>query len=252
MGSHIGNFDDGDLVFVSPNIPHVWRNDQVFYEGNKDLLVDVYVIHFTYNALGKDFFELPEFANVRKLFSEGQQGLLIRRQGQKKISKLVKQVYNTKGIERIRYFLKTLETLAEIKEFEPLSSPGYVLTSTTSDQNRINKVIDYLMMHYQKDIVLDEVANLVNLNKSSFCRYFKSRTSKTYSEFLNEIRVAHACKLLAENNMSVSEICYETGYNNISHFNRKFKQITGLTASDYAKKYLDAAIAIGESDRDSI
>ena len=97
------------------------------------------------------------------------------------------------------------------------------------------------MENYTKELNLDEIANIVNLNKSSFCRYFKSRTHKTCSHFLNEIRIAHACKLLINSNMSISEICYETGYNNISHFNRQFKQITGLTAREYTKKYLKSA-----------
>ena len=98
--------------------------------------------------------------------------------------------------------------------------------------------MNFLMNNYTREIQLEEVAGLVNLNKSSFCRYFKYRTHKTCSQFLNEIRIAHACKLLINGELSISEICYETGYNNISHFNRQFKLITGLTAKAYTNKYL--------------
>ena len=238
MGNHIGNFNDGDLVFISPNLPHVWKNDKDFYQGNKKLGVDVYVIHFSEDSLTPGFFDLPEFTNIRSLFALGQQGVLIKAKNSQKISNLIKKVYSSSGIERLTLFFKTLEAFAETDDYELLSSPGYANSINSTDSKRINKVINYLMENYYKENKLEKVADIVNLNKSSFCRYFKSRTHKTYSQFLNEIRIQHACKLLVYKKLSISEICYEVGYNNISHFNRQFKQITRLTASEYAKKYL--------------
>ncbi len=238
MGNHIGNFNDGDLMFISPNLPHVWRNDNDFYQGNKNLIVDVYVIHFREDSLQPGFFDLPEFNHIRDLFVRGQQGVLIKGKNRKIISKLIKEVYYSTGIERLILFLRTIEAFANAEKYELLSSPGYANSINNTDSERINKVMDYFMKNYKQEIKLDEVAKLVNLNKSSFCRYFKSRTHKTYSQFLNEIRIQHACKLLIVKKMTVSEICYEVGYNNISHFNRQFKLLTGLTAKNYAKKYL--------------
>jgi len=238
MGSHIGNFSDGDLMFIGSNLPHVWRNDQDFYKGNKDLFVDVYVIQFREDSLKPGFYDLPEFVQIKKLFLLGQQGLLIKGNDKNKIIELIKAVYNSFGIERLINFLKTLEAVSKTTNYELLSNLGYQNSVTTTDTERINKVMNFLMDNYTHEINLDEVAALVNLNKSSFCRYFKSRTHKTYSQFSNEIKIAHACKMLITSNMTISEICYEIGYNNISHFNRQFKLITGLTAGAYAKKYL--------------
>ena len=135
----------------------------------------------------------------------------------------------------------TLETIAGTTDYELLSGPGYASSQSTSDTERINKVMSFLMEKYTQEINLEEIASLVHLNKSSFCRYFKSRTHKTCFQFLNEIRIAHACKLLINSNITISEICYEVGYNNISHFNRQFKLITSLTAREYVKKYLRSA-----------
>ncbi len=238
MGNHIGSFNDGDLMFISPDLPHVWRNDSDFYQGNENLKVDVYVIHFREDSLMPGFFDLPEFVRIKKLFIRGQQGILIKGRDHSKISALIKNVYHADGIERLILFFRTLEAFAETTSYELLSSPGYVNSVNSTDTERINKVMEFLVDNYSRDIKLEEVAGLVNMNKTSFCRYFKSRTHKTYSLFLNEIRVVHACKLLTNNNMTISGICYEVGYNNISHFNRQFKGITGLTAKEYRMKYL--------------
>ena len=246
MGNHAGNFSDGDLMFISPNLPHVWKNDDDFYRENKDLSVDVYVIQFREDALGEGFFDLPEFVNVKKLFLLGQQGILVLGKEQRKIAELIKRVYESSGIERLTLFLKTLDAFANSLDYNLLSSPGYTNSFNIADTERINKVMTFLIENYNQEINLEEIAALVNLNKSSFCRYFRYRTHKTCSQFLNEIRIAHACKLLINRNMAISAICYETGYNNISHFNRQFKLITKLTAREYAKKYLkNAAIATG-------
>lgn len=237
VGSDIGNFSNGDLMFISPNLPHVWRNDNDFYKGNMSLKVVVYVIHFREDALGKDFFNLPEFAHIRNLFKRGQQGVLIKGKDHKKISNLIKKVISSSGLERLLLFFKTLEILAVCKSYELLSNTGYINSVNKSDTHRINKVVNYMMDNYSGEVSIDKIAELVNMNKSSFCRYFKMRTNKTCTEFLNEIRIAHACKLLINSSLNVSQICYETGYNNISHFNRQFKLVTGVTAKTYAKKY---------------
>jgi AraC-like DNA-binding protein len=242
MGNHIGNFGDGDLMFISPNLPHVWKNDKNFYNNQKDYFVDVYVIHFLEDALTKGFFNLPEFAHIKKLFLLGQQGLLVRGKDVKKISELIKKVYRSSGIDRLILFFKTLDTIANTSDYELLSSPGYIISFNLADSERINKIMNFIMENYAQEIKLEEIAGLVNLNKSSFCRYFKYRTHKTFSQFLNEIRIAHACKLLINKNMTITEICYETGYNNISHFNRQFKLITSSTASEYAKNYLKMSV----------
>lgn len=237
MGNHIDNFTDGDLMFISSNLPHVWKNDKDFYQGNKDLFVDVYVIHFKDDVLGPGFFDLPECAHIKKLFTKGQQGVYLKGADHKRISQLVKDVVVATGIDRLLLFLKTLDTIAHTNDYELLSSTGYTNSVSSSDTERINVVVNYIMQNYANSITVEEIANMSNLTVSSFCRYFKSRTQKTFSEFLNEVRILNACKLLVKNDMSITEICYETGYNNISHFNRQFKLLTGLTAKEYAKKY---------------
>ena len=242
MGNHIGNFNDGDLLFMSSNLPHRWKNDQDFYKGNKELLVDVYVIHFLEDALKEGFFDLPEFAHIKKMFVLGRQGILIKGKDCTVISSLIKEVVYSEGIERIMLFIKTLDLIARAKDIELLSSPGYVSTVNLLDTERINKVINYITDHYAAEINIEDVASLANLSVSSFCRYFKSRTRKTFSEFLNEVRILNACKALMTSDNTITQICYRNGYNNISHFNRQFKIITGVTAKEYKKKHMAVAL----------
>jgi YesN/AraC family two-component response regulator len=115
---------------------------------------------------------------------------------------------------------------------------GYENSVDLADAERINTVMNFVMTNYSEDIKISTIAKLISLTEASFCRYFKSKTHKTFSQFLNEVRILNACKLLVDSNMTITQICYTTGYNNISHFNRQFKLITGLTAKEYAKKYL--------------
>lgn len=239
MGSHIGNFSDGDLMFISSDLPHVWRNDMDFYQGNDDLFVDVYVIHFREDALKEGFFDLPELIPIKKLFDRGQQGVFIKQgKDHRRISTMIKEVVSSSGINRLILFLETLDAIANTQDYDLLSSPGYTNSVNLADTKRINAIMDYVMNHYSEEVKIETIATLANLTKASFCRYFKSKTHKTFSQFLNEVRILNACKLLINSNMTITEICYNTGYNNISHFNRQFKLITGLTAKGYSKKFL--------------
>ncbi|HEY5408376.1 MAG TPA: AraC family transcriptional regulator [Ginsengibacter sp.] len=239
MGNHIGNFSDGDLMFISSNLPHLWKNDKDFYQDNEELFVDVYVIHFRENALMDGFFDLPELNHIKKVFIRAQQGVFIRcGKDHETISTLVKKVVSSSGFNRLTLFLKTLDAIANTEDYELLSSPGYTSSVNLADTERINIVMDFVMNHYSEEVKIEKIATLTNLTTASFCRYFKSKTHKTFSQFLNEVRILNSCKLLVNSNMTITQICYNTGYNNISHFNRQFKIITGMTAKEYAKKFL--------------
>jgi len=240
MGNHIGNFNDGDLLFISSNLPHRWKNDKDFYKGDETLYVDAYVIHFLEDALGEGFFDLPEFPHIKKLFTLGSQGLRVTGEDYNEIASLVKEVVGANGINRFMLFLKTLDLIAKTKDYELLSSPGYVSKMNPLDTERFNKVINFITDNYSTEINIEEIAHQANLSVSSFCRYFKKRTRKTFSQFINEVRISNACKALTTSDETITQICYSTGYNNISHFTRQFKIITGLTAKEYRKKHTAA------------
>lgn len=236
MGDHIGQFSDGDLVFISANVPHVWRNDQDFYQGNPEKMVDVYVIHFLPEMFER-LLGLPEAAKIRELFTKGEQGLSIIGETHANISQQVKTLYHSTGFQRLILLFDILQTLSLSQDLVPLSSPGFHHSNNPIDSQRISVVYEYVMNHFDQPISLEQAASMIHLNKTSFCRYFKSRTSKTFSSFVNEVRIGKACRLLVHSQHTVSQIAAMVGYNNISHFNRQFKLLTGMSATRYKRQF---------------
>ena len=140
--------------------------------------------------------------------------------------------------KRLILLLSILEEIATAKDYIPLSSPGFMQSHGDTNRDKIKLVFEYTFNHYNEKITLHEVAALLNMTTQSFCRYFKNRTNKTYIQFLMEVRIGYACRLLVEDEKNVSEICYECGYNNLSHFNQQFKTITTKTPLEYKGDYL--------------
>ncbi len=141
------------------------------------------------------------------------------------------------GFERFIEILNILNNLAESGDFKTLSAISSANPPSDEESQKVNDVINYILTHYKEQIELQKVADVANYSKAAFCRFFKQRTRKTFSQFLNEIRIANACKLLHNTDLNISQICYESGFNNISNFNRQFKRITGITPMLYLKKY---------------
>ncbi|RZL29198.1 MAG: AraC family transcriptional regulator, partial [Pedobacter sp.] len=153
---------------------------------------------------------------------------------------LMKAAIDATNLDRIIILLSILKTLAETDEYETIvTSKNTFYQSNESETLRINKICTYTLSNYKKDITLDEVASLSNLSVTSFCRYFKLMTKKTYYDFLIEIRVSHACRFLIENKLPTEMICFDCGFNNVSNFYRHFKKVTGMTPLDYKRKYLN-------------
>ena len=237
VGNHIGNFHDGDIALIGSNLPHVWKNDDDFYKNDRSKISDIYVIHFLIEKIATTLFSLPETVKINKLLARSNKGLLITGKTRLIVAEKIKTLYQTKGFERILLLLDILNVLAESRELLPLSSEGFHMVTSQVDQERIRKVHDYVMLNYHKEVSVQTMAEMLHLTKSSFCRYFKSRTSKTFSRFLNEIRIGKASRLLISNNQTVVEIAKTVGYNNISHFNRQFKEITGKTPKQFSLEY---------------
>jgi AraC-like DNA-binding protein len=236
VGDHTEIFEDGDLVFLGPNLPHAYQNDPVYYQGNKSLTAEAIVIHFREEFLGKEFFNLPEMIAINQLFDKARFGLKVLGNTRQQIADIMQEMLALSGYRRIAHLLQILELLSLSEEYQLLVSPGFVQQYIASGTDPITKVHEYIITNFTKDISLGEVAEVANMSIPSFCRSFKACTRKSFSHFLNEVRIGYACKLLLEDKYNISRICYESGFNNMSNFNLQFKKITGIPPLQYKKR----------------
>lgn len=239
IGDNISNFAADEMVLLGENLPHTWRCKEEYFQNNPDLKVEAMVIHFLPDCLGKHLVSLPEAYLIPKLFEKAKSGMIIFGKAKEQLAALMEKAVHATNLERIIILLTILKTLAETDEYETITSKNTFYQSNESETLRINKICTYTLTNYKKDITLEEVASLSNLSITSFCRYFKLMTKKTYYDFLIEIRVSHACRYLIENKLPTEMICFNCGFNNVSNFYRHFKKVTGMTPLDYKRKYLN-------------
>ena len=236
VGDYEEAFTDGDLVFLGPNLPHSFQNDPAWYKGDPSLTAEAIVIHFTGDFLGKDFFNLPEMIQVNQLFDQAKFGLKILGNTRQKISDIMHEMLTLNGHGRIIKLLSILEILSQSEEIKVLANRGFVQQYAVSGNDRITRVNEYIMKHFNKDISLSDVAEVANMSIPAFCRFFKACTRKAFSIYLNEIRVGYACKLLLEEKYNISQTCYVSGFNNMSNFYRQFKKVTGKSPLQYKQR----------------
>jgi len=233
MGDHIADFDNNELILVGPNIPHFWRNDD-----KTDLSVaKAFVIHFREDFLGDTYFKLPETQSINKLFEKAQTGLKITGRTNIELSVIIENFSSFTGFERLLMLQKMLFIIAESQDYETLASPGFIDSFKTNQEERLNKVFEYVMYNFKEKISLQDISAVACMSEVAFCRYFKSRTSKSFFIFLNDIRIGYTCRLLVESNMNITEICCEAGFNNLSHFHQQFKEHTKRTPQEYRKLF---------------
>ncbi|MBL7817842.1 MAG: helix-turn-helix domain-containing protein [Saprospiraceae bacterium] len=238
IGDDIRHFEAGDTVFLGPNLPHLWRSDRVYFERPSTLQTQGIVVYFTVDFLGSDFFEKPEMYALKQLLKNSERGLDIQNTMRETVVEDLKELTILRGFDGILKVLSVLQKLAQTNDYQFITSPHYENNYKISETERMRLVHEYVMKHYKEKISLSAVAALANMTEAAFCRYFKSRTNKTFSDFVSEIRIGHACKLLLDNKMSVAQVCYESGYNTVSNFNSQFKALKGQSPKQYQKMYM--------------
>ena len=237
IGDNISRFTSGDVLLVGSNLPHYWRCDDVFFQNNTGLVAEAKVTHFLENFWGHQFLELPENKHIASLLKKSRYGIKVVGEAKAKVQVILNKMLCAVNGERIVLLLEALNEIASSEEIVLLSSQTFQADYNEYESERIHEIYNYTMNNFKKKISLEEIAKIAYVSPNSFCRYFKSHTGKTYSRFLIEVRVGHACKLLIEDKYSASKICYESGFNNFSNFNRHFRMITGKSPLEYKKAF---------------
>jgi AraC-like DNA-binding protein len=237
IGDSVIRFYPDDLVIIGKNIPHVWYSDEKYKKGNSNLYVEVIYILFKTEIFGEQFWQLPESKILYKLLQRSQRGISVTGKTRAEVSHLMRSISKSTGCSRLIILLSILEKITTQKEYKFLTSSNVQNMINAYDSDRLNKVYDYVMHNFHQDITLKQIASLASLSIPSFCRYFKKRTNKTFIKLLTEIRISHACRLLTEEDLSVTSVCYICGFTNVSYFIRQFKDTTGLTPFCYRKNF---------------
>lgn len=226
IGEHLKNYEEGELVFIGPNLPHTGFGYGVIGEHEE------IVVQLRKDFLGTDFLQKPEMEHINQLFEKAKQGLSFHGKARKLVAAKLQKMLNQPYFERMVELLNIFQILATTKEYSILNNPEIRFDFSHKDEDRINRVYEFVEQNYQHSIDIQAVADLANLTVPSFCRYFKKITHKTYTDFVNEHRINQACRLLLENK-PVADVCFEVGFNNISHFNKTFKQLKGQSPRAY-------------------
>jgi AraC-like DNA-binding protein len=237
IGDNIARFRDGDVLLVGSNLAHYWRCDDSYFEKDSPLKAIAVVAHFREDFLGSSFFDLPESKHLNDLLQRARLGLRIDAKTALEVKLILNEMLTVTGLDRILLLLKALQCIALSKDVETLSSEGFSPVFAKEETDRINKIYAFSLDNFKGDISLDQIASVASMSTNSFCRYFKSRTRKTYSQFLHELRIGFACKLLIDDKLSISQICHSSGFNNLTNFHRYFKNITGRTPAQYKKDF---------------
>ena len=241
IGDNISNFNSDEMLLLGENLPHTWKSHDAYLHPQSKLEVETMVMHFLPDCLGQEFLSLPEAYALTQLFKRAKNGLLIQGDTKRKLLSLLEAAHQAENLNRIALFICILSTLSETSEYEPITSAHAFYQSNQLETDRLNQIYTYTLKNYMNKISLAEIASLSCMSITSFCRYFKLMTNKTYTDFLSEIRISYACKLLIENKeLTIESISTETGFNNASNFFRQFKKTIGLTPKAYRKKYRSA------------
>ncbi|MBV4359315.1 AraC family transcriptional regulator [Pinibacter aurantiacus] len=230
VGNAVDEFEVDDIFFLGSNLPHT------FQKSTEDLITSAVVIHFRDDFWGQDFLNLPESKSVKKLLATSAHGMKIMGETKAVLKPYIKALESESGFSKIVRLCECLQILAETKDYT-LVSTQQIKALNPHEQKRIDNIFQYTMANFKSPIELTVIANIANMSVPAFCSYFKKRTRKTYLDFVHEIRIGYACKLLLSTQMSILDICYESGFETIANFNRQFLRRKGMTPGKFRKSY---------------
>ncbi len=237
IGNDVHRFEPDELCLFGANLAHMWRCDPEYFIEDSKLKAEVTVIYFHHDFLGEKFFGTPELKNIELLLEKAKLGIKIVGQTKAQIKPMITKLQETTGLERVMVLLSILEKIATSKDREYINTLYHPEKIEPHEADRLNKVFQYISENFQKKITLEEIASVANLSAKAFCRYFRTKTRKTFQDFLLEVKIAHACNLILEKDMTIYEVCYDSGFNNLSNFNRYFKKLMNKTPLEFKKEH---------------
>lgn len=238
IGDSIKNFQSGELIFTGPYLPHLWRSDEVYFDKKSLATSEGIVIYFNENFLGEHLLEKDEMVQLKKLLTKSIRGMEFFGQQKTEVIGMMKELISLQGMERLILLLRVLDSLASTRQYHYISSIAYEDEFNQNEADRLNIVYEYVFKNFRQKISLEDLAGLLHITPTSFSRYFTMKNSKSFSKFVSEIRIKHACKLLTETDASIEEVCYDCGFNTLSNFNKQFREVMNKKPMQYKKEFM--------------
>jgi len=249
VGDHVDRYEENDLIFTGPFLPHQWICDSERSENNDGLQDEAFVIQFVYDFLGDKFFEIPENTALKKFLSESTRGYEFYGESKRQIISILKRMFSMNDVERLYALFSIFETFQASSEYHFLSSPASVETFLLKGNEPIQRALQYILQNFYRQVQIKELLEITNMSYATFYSSFKRTYTLPFKDYLLNIRIGYACKLLIDETQNISQIAYDCGFENISNFNRQFKRIKNMTPSQFQnqlflKKQLKKALSI--------
>ncbi|MBX2871055.1 MAG: AraC family transcriptional regulator [Saprospiraceae bacterium] len=228
VGNNISDYRSGDLVMFGSNLPHGFITD---YRSEQ------IVIQFQDGFLGPEFLEKPETQTLRDLLLKSKRGIQFYGETQRQARPKLYRILKSEGFAKIMHLLDLLHHLASSTENEYITQESFEANTKLTELERVQVIYDYILKNYREGVSLDHAAQLISMTKSSFCKYLKKHTKKTFSQIVNEIRISHACELMIQTDKKISTVAFESGFNDVSYFSRAFKKVIATSPRDFMQKY---------------
>lgn len=238
VGDSIRKLAPGDFMLIGKNLPHLWLSaDEYYYKDTK------LVSRSVYTQFGKDIFpanlyEIPEMEDIYTLLKKSEKGLYFEGGRIEEMKERFRSLVHAEGFEKLNGLYTLLYLLGTECDYQVLTSDKFINKNDSTTDTIINKIHSFINQNYQNDLSLEDIANHIGMNPSALCRYYKKHTGRRIFEYLTELRISYAVKLLLNKSINIGQVAYDCGYNSLSHFNHQFKQITGYTPSEYVKYIL--------------
>lgn len=239
VGDSVHKMSPGDFMLIGSNLPHLWLSADEYYAPNTPLMSRSIYTQFNASIFPQNLHSIPELANINSILMESKRGILFTGENLNLLKDNFRLLTQSNGFEKIQGLYKLLQELATKCNYEYLATTQYENSNKLSNNPIITKVHTFIHTHYQNNLSLEDIALHVGMNASSLCRYYKKNTGKKIFEYISELRISYAAKLFTNQNITISQVAYDCGYNSLSHFNHQFKNLTGYSPRDYTRKIKD-------------
>jgi len=238
VGNSIQSYSDGDLVLLGSSLQHMYRSDPEYYRGNENLRVNAITLQFSQIFFEHAVNNYPEFIKIKNLLMKSKRGVYFHKNANRRIRTRIEKALELNGLPLLLECIQILSLMSNTANVTLLNNEDSESTTELIKADaRLVKVLSFIKREYNRNLTLKEIASVAGMNMSAFCRFFHLKIGKTCSEYITSLRINYACKLLLEDRLTISEICYECGFNNISNFNRHFKQITMYSPTKYLMEF---------------